>query len=88
MNKINIGGYSRISKAAARKEFNAGNDVYIMPVNMSPVNAWFLPYCANKFAWYTESNSFDSIVNAFEFYNCNNNEMGKYAAFYKMEAAK
>ena len=86
MNKIEIGCYSRISKARARKEFNMGNDVYIMPVNMSPVNGWVLPYCANIFAWYTESNSFDSIVNAFEFYNCNGGEMGKYAAFYILKA--
>ena len=88
MNHIEIGGYSRISKARARKEFNAGNDVFIMPVKASPVNIWFSPYCANRFAWYTENRSFDSIVNEYEFYNCNYNELGKYAAFYVLDAGE
>ena len=40
MNKIEIGGYKRITKAAACKLYNDGKDVYMCPAKLSPVNLW------------------------------------------------
>lgn len=71
-------GWKRITKTAARKEFNAGRNVLFIPVNM-PVNRDY--YCNQVVLNNNKKENFDTLCNHFEFYNCNN-ETGKYAAFY------
>lgn len=80
MRKIEIAGFSRISKAAARKLYNAGQIVYFCAVNMRP-GAPLNPECGVQLdPAYPEP--FENRVNAFEFYNCADCETGKYTAFY------
>ena len=83
MHKINIDGYSRISKAAARKLYDAGQAVYFCACNLRP--GWpYNPECRVQLAL-TDPETFDNIVNAFTFYNCTGAETGKYPAFYVKE---
>lgn len=91
MRTIEINGYRRISKPAARKAYQAGETVYIIPCKMRPDNMYMpamaisckpsqdkstveIPSCAA---------TFDSRVNAFEYYNCSP-ETGNYTAFYTL----
>lgn len=95
MNEIIISGFTRISKAAARKLYNNGHKIRICAVKLSPVNVWGA-YTDARLAAFTAVSSdgfnttvarnkdFETVVNAFEAYNCNA-KTGKYAAFYKME---
>lgn len=82
MNKINLGGYTRISKQAARKRFHDCKATYMTPCNFRPDSQWAQPVAIPV---YDTHNSFTEIVNAFEYYNCINSETGKYAAFYVKE---
>lgn len=83
MNAINIAGYKRISKQAARKRFAAGLVTYAYPSNIRPGNMW-ISACP-----IAQDNSygldFDKIINAYEYYNCNHAETGRYTAFYVRE---
>jgi len=80
-------GYTRISKQAARKLFDADKPFYIQSVNMRPCNMWQSAMLVNKSNWLDydkEHRTFDMHVNEFEFFNCDN-ERGRYAAFYIKE---
>lgn len=97
MNKISIGGFTRITKTEARKAYKNGENVYMLPCKVSPVNYWFSPCKMDREARYKtiEENGvislieredvFDCICNEFWLYNCNYNELGKYIAFYVKE---
>ena len=85
MNKITINGYTRITKAAARKLYNENKAIYLCPVKLSPVNIWQGAMEIRKDCIIELNNSFDNICNHFSFYNCNYNETGKYIAFYIRE---
>ena len=63
----------RINKREARNRFNKGEDIYIRPCKLNPV----LTYSIIS----RLSGNFDTAVDAFEYYNCNN-ETGTYASFY------
>lgn len=89
--------WERVTKTKARTAYNNGLTVILCPVNMPPVNRRFTGWNGGVYVnidrddyigvsdkW-TKENSFDRVVNCFEFYNCNN-ETGKYAAFYIEEA--
>lgn len=75
---INHGGYTfmRINKRTARRHYNNGESIIIVPVK-----------CYTEvFAFETKENynkirTFDNLVNEFEYYNCNH-ECGYYAAYY------
>lgn len=97
MNKIEIGGYTRISKSAAKKAFNNGENVYMLPCKVSPNSYWIIPVkMSRKERLKTEINNgivsvvprndlFECECNEFSYYNCNNNETGNYIAFYVKE---
>lgn len=82
MNHISIGGFTRITKAAARKLYESGAEIFLAPCKMSPVSPW-----GNAIACLKERHecTFESLVNAFEYYNCNSSETGLYTAFYVKE---
>lgn len=80
MNNYTINGYKRISKAAARKVYNAGGEIYMCPVKLAPGGFWRPECSASGAAEY--AGRFDSLVNAFEFYNCYDARTGEYTAFY------
>lgn len=68
---------TRISKTTARKMFNEGNEIWICACNMQPKTGILL-----NISNYTGlARDFDRIVNAFQYYNCNN-ECGRYPAYY------
>lgn len=67
----------KINKTQARKAFNNGVNVTMLPHKASPYSPWF------SGASYDNKNdkSFDDIVAAITFYNCNS-ELGYYLAYY------
>ena len=69
--------YIRISKAYARRYYNAGQTLYFCPVNLSPDNPRGLFYKPCD-----RSLPFDVHVSLFEVYNCTSIETGRYTAFY------
>ena len=85
MNKVRVGGYERISKAKARKMYEAGETVYLVACKLRPDNCWGLLYDANYYNW-NKCEPFDTVVAAFEWYNCRP-DTGKYTAFYRKEIA-
>lgn len=74
--------WTRVSKRRAISAYEAGNDVIITPVYVDPFNMW-RPHArvSNKRRWGVDV-TFDSIVNEYEYYNCNSNEVGRYPAYY------
>ena len=74
--------YIRVSKAKARKHYNTNAGIIAFcPCNLNPGSQWGVVSYITP--WERENGeTFDKLVNAFEFYNCTNNETGKRAAFY------
>lgn len=67
----------RINKRVARKLFNEGKTVWITACNMRPECGLLM----NAGTYENELSDFDTFVNSFTYYNCNN-ETGRYPAFY------
>lgn len=96
MNNIYIEGYKRITKATARKLYNAGAVIRLTACNMSPVSIWGCYVDAQKESVTTVSKpsayittvarnkEFDTVITAFTYYNCNR-ETGLYPAYYIKE---
>ena len=72
----------KIRKNTARKLFNEGRELIIIPCNCSPNGAWLTGFriCKN----YLENSDFDRLINEFEYYNCNG-ELGRYTHYYLEE---
>lgn len=81
--------YKRISKTAARAAYMGGSTVVICPCNLRPFTQWHVERKINRkdreqfvIDEIGVKNDFNNLVNSFEYYNCQNSETGKYAAFY------
>ena len=75
---LNNKNYKRVSKVTAKKLFNNGVTIGILPCKVRPLNPWIdIVFRDNE-----NNFSFDKWVNAYSFYNCNYSELGKYPAFY------
>lgn len=74
--------WERITKKQARAAYNNGLTVLFCPVNMRPFTPWHLEIGVNKNFEGYNGVSFEKAVNAFEIYNCIDNETGHYTAFY------
>jgi hypothetical protein len=74
--------WERITKKQARAAYNNGLTVLFCPVNMRPFTPWHLEIDVNKNFEGYNGVSFEKAVNAFENYNCTDNETGRYTAFY------
>ena len=70
----------QIQKRTARKLFNSGETIYMQSSNFHPFGVW--SQCIDIKKDINSNDSFDDIVNNFEYYNCSN-EQGLYASFYK-----
>ena len=70
----------QVNKTVARKLFNKGVTVYILPSNMRLNNTWGKPLDINQEMYDMTVDNFDKIVNSFEYYNCSN-ETGLYSHF-------
>jgi len=88
----NIDGFKHINKRAAEKAYNDGKTLYILPCKVKFENMWIKPIRAHKDSLTTISSDgfnttitrnreFETLVNAFTYYNCCN-ELGKYPAFF------
>lgn len=77
-----INGYKRISKAAAKKEYENGKTIRFVPCKIAPVNAWGIGFDECKAEGGAEyAGRFESLVNAITWYNCNS-ATGYYLAYY------
>lgn len=74
--------WERITKKQARAAYNNGLTVLFCPVNMRPFTPWHLEIDVNKNFEGYNGVTFENAVNAFEIYNCRDNETGRYTAFY------
>lgn len=75
--------WSRVSKNVARKLFNNGQTIFFIPCKANPTSAWdigmVIPPKKNN---NPKEKVFDQVCDAFEYYNCNSNELGRRANFY------
>lgn len=88
MRNIKIGRYEQVSKATARKLFEQGVDILIVPNNVNPINVWGIGATLSKKADYksietTMADYFQYEVNTMIYYTCNK-ELGYYVSFYKI----
>ena len=67
----------RVTKKIARAAYNAGLTIMMCPVKMRPFTPWHLEIYADK----SSNDAFDTVVNGYEYYNCNS-ETERYSAFY------
>lgn len=70
--------FKRINKTVARRLYNEGKIIYLHPCKVHPNSAWMPP---TPFIKVTDQTEFGKLVNAFEYYNCDN-ERGRYCAYY------
>lgn len=70
----------KINKNQARKIFNNGGTVAILPCKMVPGGPWAFMSYINK----DRDNDFEKTINAYEYYNCGA-ETGNYTAYYVNE---
>lgn len=74
--------YKRISKQEARKRYQDGLSTIFCPVNMHPFHKFFrMSIEINPANINCNYQAFETVLNAFEWYNCNS-ETGYYTAFY------
>ena len=71
--------YTRINKSKARKLYNLGRTITILPCKANPNSPWFSNSTVSK---ESADKNFDALVNEFTFYNCNTSELGHRPAFY------
>lgn len=71
----------QVNKTVARKLYNKGIDVYLQSCNMLFNNVWQSAARINKNNPDYNTYSFDTLVNEYTYYNCDN-ERGKYPCFF------
>lgn len=69
----------RINKAQARKQYNAGSTIYVLPCKVRFDNVWIHPFKMSR--QLLQDDDFDTVINCYEYYNCMN-ETGRRSAFY------
>ena len=80
--------YKKVNKKQARKLFLQRYDIYLLPCKVNLQNMWIKPCIisiVNKENGKARDVDFDKLVNEYEYYNCNYNELGKYASYYIKE---
>ncbi len=79
-NNYNDGTFKKVTKTTAKKLFNAGKAIYLLPCKANINSIWFTPYrVKNTDNTENKNDFFNYLVNSFEYYNCTN-ETGKYRA--------
>lgn len=81
--------YKRINKPTARKMYNNGITIKLLPCKVSERvfsndNSWLKPIDISLFTCTHDANKFDRSVDDFEYYNCNA-ELGYYSHYYVSE---
>lgn len=67
----------KVDKRTAKKEYDKGNKVYLLPSKALPGSVWITPTSVNKQC----GKSFDTIINEYSYYNCNK-ETGLRVTYY------
>ena len=70
--------FRRVNKAKARAAYNNGLSVVFCPCNLRPGSIWHPETILNN----KSGETFETALNAFEYYNIRDNETGRYTAFY------
>lgn len=70
----------RIPKVEARKLFNAGKTVYLLPSKVGTDSMWVKPHGVNN----RDEQDFEKVINAYRYYNCNI-ELGRGLHYYVEE---
>lgn len=68
----------KVDKQRARKEYNAGNNVFLLPSKAVPGSIWIQPFKINK---NTLQRDFETVLNEYAYYNCST-ETGKRVTYY------
>lgn len=71
--------YTRINKSKARKLYNLGRPITVLPCKANLSSPWFSNSIVSK---ESTDKDFDALVNEFTYYNCNTSELGRRPAFY------
>lgn len=71
----------RINKRRAKREYEAGKTVYLLPANCRLVNPWVSLCPLRKEDELFERDYFDNRVRDYQYYNCNH-ELGYYPHYY------
>ena len=79
MSKNTTPNYTRINKREARKLYNLGRTITVLPCKANPNSPWFSNSTVSK---ESTDKDFDALVNEFTYYNCNTSELGHRPAFY------
>lgn len=69
----------KVNKSVARKAFNNGEIVHVVPCKANPASMWFRDSMIVISKLRTPD--FDAIVEKFQYYNCNA-QLGKRVAYY------
>ena len=70
--------YTRINKPEARKLYNLGRPIAMLPCKAKPNSPWL----SNSTVYKKSGREFDAIVDEFAYYNCNTSELGHRPSFY------
>lgn len=73
----------RLNKSQAKKYFNSGKRLYMLPCKVKFNNPWMIPFHFTKDE--IGGATFDYVVNMYEYHNCRHNETGKHVSFYAEE---
>ena len=73
--------YNKINKPTARKMYNLGCSIMLLPCKVRLDNEWVKPTTISLFDSEYDINEFNRAVNDYEYYNCNA-ELGYYAHYY------
>lgn len=71
----------QVNKTTARKLYEQGKTVYVMPCNMRFDNMWQSPCPMNKEREADSTDCFDGRIQHFIYYNCDS-ERGKYPCYF------
>lgn len=77
-----VSDFKRVNKPEARKLFNKGETLYLVPCKLDGVRMFYYPVDKESYAEaFNNMNVFDRLVAQFEFHNCFA-EVGYYAHYY------
>ena len=87
-----MGNYKKVTKITARKMFNYGITLFLIPCKVNPKYAfdnaskviYVNPVVIRKSLDEEIDEEFDKLVNNYEYYNCNSG-IGRYAHYYVRE---
>ena len=77
--------YTRVTKSQAKRLFNAGREVCVVPVKCQPFGPIYQGAHLKNDYISCEGMTFDNIINEYIYYNCNYNELGRYPAYYMID---